>query len=80
MTGDLMTADLVTGDQLRRAEARFKADYATSERSRERRNEVVRAALKHGWTHQQVSDATGLSRGRISQIIRGNPPQRKTKS
>ena len=59
---------MVSNEQLREAEQKFKADYRAAERSRARRNELVRKALKEGWTHQQVSDATGLSRGRISQI------------
>lgn len=61
----------MTADELRKAEDAFKADYKTAEKSRARRNELVRAALRAGWTHQQISDATGLSRGRISQIARG---------
>lgn len=60
----------VTAEQLRRAEAEFKAAYASAERSREKRNELVRGALAQGWTHQQISDVTGLSRGRISQIAK----------
>lgn len=63
---------MVSADQLRKAEADFKAKYKASERSRQRRNEVVRSALAEGWTHQQISDATGLTRGRISQIARGS--------
>jgi DNA-binding NarL/FixJ family response regulator len=60
----------VTADQLRKAEAAFKKSYAAAERDREGRNEAVLEALRTGWTHQQISDATGLSRGRISQIAR----------
>jgi uncharacterized protein YerC len=61
----------VTPNQLRTAEAAFKKAETARERAREKRNQVVRAALEAGWTHQQISDATGLSRGRISQIARG---------
>ena len=32
------------------------------------RDDAIRAALEDGWTHQQISTATGLSRGRIGQI------------
>ncbi len=65
----------VTADQLRRAETKLKADYQAAERSRARRNELVRAAIADGWTLQQVSDLTGLSRGRISQIASGKGGQ-----
>ena len=34
----------------------------------EKRNALVRAALAAGWTHAQISEATGLTRGRIGQI------------
>lgn len=61
----------VTADQLRRAEADFRKADEGREAKREKRNALVRRALGEGWTHQQVSDATGLSRGRISQILKG---------
>jgi DNA-directed RNA polymerase specialized sigma24 family protein len=61
----------VTEEQLRKAEEKFKRDYAAAERSREKRNALVLSALEAGWTHQRVSDVTGLSRGRISQIVGG---------
>ena len=32
------------------------------------RDDAIRQALAEGWTHQQISDATGLTRGRINQI------------
>jgi hypothetical protein len=54
--------------ELRKAEARFQRAVRRSEKEREARNALILAALAEGWTHQQISDATGLSRGRISQI------------
>jgi DNA-directed RNA polymerase specialized sigma24 family protein len=60
----------VTAADLRSAETDFEDAEDTRERLRERRNQVVLTALTEGWTHQQISDATGLSRGRISQIAR----------
>lgn len=32
------------------------------------RDEAIAAALAAGWTHARISDATGLSRGRIGQL------------
>jgi DNA-directed RNA polymerase specialized sigma subunit len=34
----------------------------------EQRNVLVARCLAQGMTHQQIADATGLSRGRISQL------------
>lgn len=61
----------MTIDQLRKAEAEFRKDYQAAERSRERRNELVREAFHGGLSLQEISDATGLTRGRISQIAGG---------
>lgn len=32
------------------------------------RNTLIRGALDDGWTHAQIADATGLTRGRVGQI------------
>jgi hypothetical protein len=53
---------------LRHAEASYRDASARAEEFREKRNEVVLAALKDGWTHAQVAEITGLTRGRIGQI------------
>lgn len=58
----------MTVEQLQQAEAAYRAAFAVSEDLRNQRNAAVLAALRDGWTHQQISDATGLSRGRVSQI------------
>jgi hypothetical protein len=58
----------MTAAELRKAEARYQRAASSAEVAREHRNATVRAALAEGWTHQRISDATGLSRGRISQI------------
>jgi hypothetical protein len=58
----------VTVEELRKAESRFKRAYERMEHAREARNEAIRAALAEGWTHQRISEATGLTRGRINQI------------
>jgi hypothetical protein len=62
---------IATAD-LRKAEAAWRAAFERAERLRAVRNETVRDALREGMTHQQIADATGLSRGRISQL-HGNP-------
>lgn len=51
--------------EVQRAQERTAARYKTIT---EKRNALVRQALAEGWTHQRISEATGLSRGRISQI------------
>jgi hypothetical protein len=53
---------------LRHAEASYRDAFTHAEELREKRNDVVLAALKDGWTHAQVAEATGLTRGRIGQI------------
>ncbi len=58
----------MTTEELRQAEARYQRAFRRSEKLREARNATVQQALAEGWTHQKVSEATGLSRGRISQI------------
>lgn len=58
----------MTVDELKKVEARFRRASQRAEESREARNEAVRKALAEGWTHQQIADATGLTRGRINQI------------
>jgi hypothetical protein len=54
--------------ELRKAETRYRRASARVEEAREHRNALVCQAIADGWTHQQISDATGLSRGRIGQI------------
>jgi DNA-directed RNA polymerase specialized sigma24 family protein len=58
----------MTTAELRKAEARYQRAFRRSEALREERNALVLAALRAGWTHAQISEATGLSRGRIGQI------------
>lgn len=61
----------MTIDELRKAEARYQRAYRRAEEAREARNAAIRAALAEGWTHARISDATGLSRGRIGQVAHG---------
>jgi len=58
----------MTTSELRKAEAAYQRAYRRAEALREARNAAVRQAIAQGWTHQQISDATGLTRGRIGQI------------
>lgn len=58
----------MTTAQLRQAETRYRRAFGGAEKEREARNAAVRQALAEGWTHQKISEATGLSRGRISQL------------
>jgi hypothetical protein len=55
-------------DELKRAEARYRRASRRAEEAREARNETIREALAAGWTHARISEATGLTRGRINQI------------
>lgn len=58
----------ITATDLRNAELRYQRAFGPSETARLERNRLVREALKAGWTHARVADATGLTRGRIGQI------------
>jgi hypothetical protein len=58
----------MTPDELRKAEARYQRAFARSEAARESRNAIVREALAAGWTHAQIAQATGLTRGRVGQL------------
>ena len=58
----------LTAAELRKAEARYQRAFRRAEEAREARNALVRAALEAGWTHAQIAEATGLTRGRIGQI------------
>jgi DNA-binding NarL/FixJ family response regulator len=58
----------MTGEELEKAEARYRRASARAETLRQARNAAVLEALAEGWTHAAISQATGLSRGRISQI------------
>jgi hypothetical protein len=58
----------MTAPELRKVEARYQRASRRSEEAREQRNATVREALKAGWTHARIAEATGLTRGRIGQI------------
>lgn len=58
----------MTEQELAKAEAAYRAAFRRAEKLREERNALVRQALSEGWTHATIASATGLSRGRISQL------------
>jgi CRP-like cAMP-binding protein len=58
----------MTAEELRKLEAHYQRGAKTAEDRRIARNAAVRQALKEGMTHAQIAEATGLTRGRISQI------------
>jgi DNA-binding NarL/FixJ family response regulator len=58
----------LTAAELRKAEARYQRAFLRSEAMREQRNAAVREALREGWTHAQIAQATGLTRSRVGQI------------
>jgi hypothetical protein len=58
----------MTAEELRQAEATYRAAADRAEHAREARNAAVRQALAEGWTHAQIAEVTGLTRGRIGQI------------
>ena len=58
----------ITVDDLKHYQSRFFCDQDQADISRGDRNYSVKLALEQGWTHQAISDATGLSRSRIAQI------------
>lgn len=62
MNGNLLAVDL------RKAERDYQRAAARAEEARTHRNALIAHALGGGWTHAQIADATGLTRGRIGQL------------
>jgi DNA-binding NarL/FixJ family response regulator len=58
----------MTPDDLQKAEARYQRAFRRAEEARTERNRLILAALAAGWTHARIAEATGMSRGRVSQI------------
>lgn len=58
----------MTAQELRKAEVAYRVASRRAEEKREARNALVKQALAEGWTHAQIAEATGLTRGRIGQI------------
>jgi hypothetical protein len=58
----------MTADDLRNAQNEFAASEDETRELRLARNTAIQTALQAGWTHAQISQATGLTRGRIGQL------------
>lgn len=58
----------MTAEELRKAEARYQRAFAVADAAREARNALIADALRSGWTHAQIAEATGLTRGRVGQM------------
>lgn len=58
----------MTDAELRKAEARYRRAAAHADKARVERNDLVRAALRDGWTHDRIAKAIYLSRARVNQI------------
>lgn len=58
----------MTSEELRKAEARYQRAFRHAEEARKERNRLVKQALADGWTHARISEATGLTRGRVGQL------------
>lgn len=57
-----------TLNQLRKASDAYRRSAEDADRLRQHRDALIRAALDAGMTHATISQATGLTRGRVGQI------------
>lgn len=60
------------GRYLRDLETCFQHAQRRADTAREERNAGIREALDEGWTHAQIAEATGLTRGRIGQLAQSS--------
>jgi hypothetical protein len=58
----------MTADYLHIVADAVERSMASTAHLIEIRDDAIRKAIAEGWTHQRISDATGLTRGRIGQI------------
>ncbi len=58
-------------EKIRKLEKEYRAARAKTERLREQRNEEIRKAVQDGAKQSELARETGLTRGRIAQIISG---------
>lgn len=71
---ELTPGDSVLARQTRQvalAERDLRVAESGRDAARARRDGVIAARLADGWTHAQLAEATGLTRGRIGQIATG---------
>jgi DNA-binding NarL/FixJ family response regulator len=59
---------VITAEDIRRADAEYKAATVDAEAKRQERQRVIKQALTEGWTHARVAAELGVSRGRIGQM------------
>jgi hypothetical protein len=62
----------VTAQHLKDLEFCYRHVQGQADVAREERNAGIREALESGWTHAQIAEATGLTRGRIGQLASAN--------
>lgn len=62
-------------EHLRDAEAAYRAASTLAEEKREERNHALGEALRAGHTHTQISETTGLTRGRVAQLAQLAAPE-----
>lgn len=58
-------------NSLRKSEGLYERSAAKTEELRRARNAMIFDAIDAGWTHAQIAHATGLTRGRVGQIMMG---------
>lgn len=58
-------------EKIRRLEKEYRAARDEAESLREQRNQEIRKAVKAGAKQAELARETGLTRGRIAQIISG---------
>lgn len=68
-----MEAAVIDPQALALAEQDFREAVERVEELRQVRNDNVRTAIAQGWTHAQIAQATGLTRGRIGQLAVTSP-------
>jgi hypothetical protein len=61
--------DVVKPETLASAEADYQRAIATAEASRRKRDRLIRNAVRAGMPQAEAARATGLTRGRVGQII-----------
>jgi hypothetical protein len=60
----------VSPQELREAQRASEDARLLAHLADQRRNAAVREALREGWTHARIAEATGLTRGRVGQIAK----------
>ena len=53
---------------LHKAEVQYRSAQSRADLLRLERNRLIRLAIAAGWTHAQIAETTGLTRGRVGQL------------